>query len=486
MPNSDKQPPPGADSFDVIVIGGGPAGYPAAIRAAQNQLRVACIDEWKNRDGSATFGGTCLNAGCIPSKALLESTELYHRAREEFATHGIGVAGVTLDLAQMQKRKASVVKAMTTGILALFKAAGVTPLQGHGKLLPGRRVQFTAHEGGARRELSAKHVVLASGSAPIELRSAPFKAPHIVDSWGALDLDAVPKRFGVIGAGVIGLELGSVWRRLGAEVTVLEALPDFLAFADQQLAREALRHFKKQGLDIRLGAKVTGATLAGGAVEVAYSDPKGEQRLTVDRLVVAIGRRPYTQDLFAPETGVTLDERGFIKVDHSCRTGAEGVWAVGDCVRGPMLAHKGKEEGVMVADLIAGRYGEVNYKVIPAVIYTAPEIAWVGLTEEQVKASGREYKTGTFPFLASGRARAMEQAAGFAKIVAARDDDEILGVHIVGPMAGELIAEAVLAMEYSASSEDLQRTIHAHPTLSEAVHEAALAADKRAIDSINR
>jgi dihydrolipoamide dehydrogenase len=486
MPNSDPQTPGGADSFDVIVIGGGPAGYPAAIRAAQNQLRVACIDEWKNRDGSATFGGTCLNAGCIPSKALLESTELYHRAREEFATHGIGVAGVvTLDLAQMQKRKAGVVKAMTGGILALFKSAGVTPLQGHGKLLPGRRVQFTAHDG-SRRELAARHVVLASGSAPIELRSAPFQSPQVVDSWGALDFDAVPKRLGVIGAGVIGLELGSVWRRLGSEVTVLEALPDFLAFCDQQLAKEALRHLKKQGLDIRLGAKVTGAALAGGAVEVAYSDAKGEQRITVDRLVVAIGRRPFSRELLAPDAGVELDERGFIKVDHSCRTGAEGVWAVGDCVRGPMLAHKGKEEGVMVADLIAGRYGEVNYKVIPAVIYTAPEIAWVGLTEEQVKASGRQYKVGMFPFLASGRARAMEQAAGFAKIIAARDDDEILGVHIIGPMAGELIAEAVLAMEYSASSEDLQRTIHAHPTLSEALHEAALNADKRAIDSINR
>jgi dihydrolipoamide dehydrogenase len=329
-------------------------------------------------------------------------------------------------------------------------------------------------------------VVLASGSAPIELRSAPFKAPHIVDSWGALELDAVPKRLGVIGAGVIGLELGSVWRRLGAEVTVLEALPEFLAFADQQLAREALRHFKKQGLDIRLGAKVSGAQLTDGAVSVSYSDAKGEQRLSVDRLVVAIGRRPYTQELFAPDTGVQLDERGFIKVDEHCRTGAENVWAIGDCVRGPMLAHKGKEEGVMVAELIAGGYGEMNYKVIPAVIYTAPEIAWVGLTEEQVKASGREYKTGTFPFLASGRARAIEQTQGFAKIVAARDDDEILGVHIVGPLAGELIAEAVLAMEYSASSEDLQRTIHAHPTLAEAVHEAALAVDKRSIDGINR
>jgi dihydrolipoamide dehydrogenase len=296
----------------------------------------------------------------------------------------------------------------------------------------------------------------------------------------------VPKRLGVIGAGVIGLELGSVWRRLGSEVVVLEALPDFLPIADQQVAKEALRHFKKQGLDIRLGAKVTAAGVAGETVNVKYTDAKGEQSLTVDKLVIAIGRRPYTKDLLAPGTGVELDERGFVKVDHECRTGAEGIWAVGDVVRGPMLAHKGKEEGVMVADLISGRYGEVNYKTVPSVIYTAPEIAWVGQTEEQVKASGRPYKTGVFPFLASARARAMEQAQGFAKIIAAQDDDEILGVHVVGPMAGELIAEAVLAMEYSASSEDLQRTIHAHPTLSEALHEAALAVDKRAIDSINK
>jgi dihydrolipoamide dehydrogenase len=473
------------DSFDVVVIGGGPAGYPAAIRAAQNKLSVACIDEWKNHDGSAAFGGTCLNAGCIPSKALLESSELYHKVREEFAVHGIRASGVSLELAQMQKRKAGIVKTMTQGILALFKAAGVTPLQGHGRLLPGRRVEFVGHDG-SRRELSAKQVILASGSAPMELRSAPFDGQRIVDSWGALEFDAVPKRLGVIGAGVIGLELGSVWRRLGSEVVVLEALPDFLAIADQQLAKEALRHFKKQGLDVRLGAKVTAAAVKGSEVSVTYSDAKGEQTLAVDRLVVCIGRRPYTKDLLAAGTGVELDERGFIKVDHECRTAAEGIWAVGDCVRGPMLAHKGKEEGVMVADLIAGRFAEVNYKTVPSVIYTAPEIAWVGQTEEQVKATGRPYKVGVFPFMASGRARAMEQAQGFAKVIAARDDDEILGVHIVGPLAGELIAEAVLAMEYSASSEDLQRTIHAHPTLSEAVHEAALAADKRSIDSINK
>jgi dihydrolipoamide dehydrogenase len=474
-----------ADNFDVIVIGGGPAGYPAAIRAAQNKLSVACIDEWKNLDGAAAFGGTCLNAGCIPSKALLESSELVHRAQHEFAAHGIQTSGVTLDLAAMQKRKATIVKGMTGGILQLFKAAGVTPLQGHGKLLPGKKVQFKAHDGSSR-ELTAKHVILASGSSPMPLRSAAFDGKNIVDSWGALEFNAVPKRLGVIGAGVIGLELGSVWRRLGSEVVVLEALPDFLAIADQQLAKEALRHFKKLGLDVRLGAKVTGAKAGSGGVEVAYTDAKGDQTLTVDKLVVAIGRRPFTQDLLADGTGVKIDERGFIVVDHECRTGVDGVWAVGDCVRGPMLAHKGKEEGVMAADLIAGHFAEVNYKTVPSVIYTAPEIAWVGLTEEQVKASGRAYKTGVFPFLASGRAKAMEAAQGFAKIIAAQDDDEILGVHIIGPMAGELIAEAVLALEYSASSEDLQRTIHAHPTLSEAVHEAALAADTRAIDSINK
>lgn len=474
-----------SESYDVVVIGGGPAGYPAAIRAGQNGLKVACIDEWKNYDGNHAFGGTCLNAGCIPSKALLESSELYHRAKEEFATHGIKLSGVDFDVAAMQKRKAGIVKASTQGILALFKSAKVTPLAGHGRLLPNRQVEFTALDG-KQTVLEAKHVVLASGSAPMELRSAPFDGKHVVDSWGALEFTEVPKRLGVIGAGVIGLELGSVWKRLGAEVVVLEALDSFLAMADQQLAKEAQKAFRKQGLDIRLGAKVTGATVENGAVNVKYQDSKGEQSLVVDRLVVAIGRRPYTKDLLADGTGVELDERGFIKVDDECRTGAENVWAVGDCVRGPMLAHKGKEEGVMVADLIAGHHSEVNYRTIPSVIYTAPEIAWVGQTEEQVKASGRPYKVGSFPFLASGRARAMESTTGFAKVISASDDDEILGVHLIGPMAGELIAEAVLALEYSASTEDIQRTIHAHPTLSEALHEAALAADKKAIDFPNR
>jgi dihydrolipoamide dehydrogenase len=474
-----------SDAYDVIVIGAGPAGYPAAIRAAQNKLKVACVDEWQNGDGTYAFGGTCLNAGCIPSKALLESSELYQRAKDEFAIHGIRIGSLTLDLAAMQKRRAAVVKTMTNGINTLFKSNGVVGIQGHGRLLPGNKVLVKGADG-AEQTLQAKDVILASGSTPIRLKSVPHDGKYIVDSWNALEFDAVPARLGVIGAGVIGLELGSVWRRLGSEVVVLEALEQFLPMVDQSIAKEALRHFKKQGLDIKLGAKVSSAAVSGNSVDVVYTDAQGEHSLQVDKLVVAVGRRPFTQDLLADGTGVQLDERGFIQVDEHCRTSAAHVWAVGDVVRGPMLAHKGKEEGVMVADLIAGHFGEVNYKVIPSVIYTAPEIAWVGQTEEQVKAGGRPYKIGTFPFAASGRARAMEAPAGMVKIVSAKDDDEVLGVHVIGPMAGELIGEAVLAMEYSASTEDIQRTIHAHPTLSEAIHEAALAVDKKAIDSLNR
>jgi dihydrolipoamide dehydrogenase len=474
-----------SDVYDVVVIGAGPAGYPAAIRAGQNKLKVACVDEWQNTDGTYAFGGTCLNAGCIPSKALLESSELFQRAKDEFAIHGIKVGSLALDLGAMQKRRASVVKTMTNGINTLFKANGVVGIQGHGRLLPGNKVLVKGADG-TEKTLEAKNVILASGSTPIRLTSVPHDGKYIVDSWNALEFDAVPARLGVIGAGVIGLELGSVWRRLGSEVVVLEALEQFLPMVDQTIAKEAQRHFKKQGLDIKLGAKVSSAAVSGNAVDVTYTDAQGEHTLQVDKLVVAVGRRPFTQELLAQGTGVELDERGFIKVDEHCRTNAPNVWAVGDVVRGPMLAHKGKEEGVMVADLIAGHYGEVNYKVIPSVIYTAPEIAWVGLTEEQVKAGGRPYKVGTFPFAASGRARAMEAAAGMAKIVSAKDDDEVLGIHVIGPMAGELISEAVLAMEYSASTEDIQRTIHAHPTLSEAIHEAALAVDKKAIDGLNR
>jgi dihydrolipoamide dehydrogenase len=474
-----------SDQYDVVVIGAGPAGYPAAIRAGQNKLKVACVDEWKNPDGTYAFGGTCLNAGCIPSKALLESSELYQRAKDEFGIHGIKIGDLTLDLGAMQKRRASIVKTMTGGIGALFRANGVVGIQGHGRLLPGNKVLVKGVDA-TEKTLEAKHVILASGSIPVQLKSVPHDGKFIVDSWNALEFDAVPARLGVIGAGVIGLELGSVWRRLGSEVTVLEALEQFLPIADGAIAKEAQRHFKKQGLDIKLGAKVSGAMVTGGAVEVTYVDAQGEHKLTVDKLVVAVGRKPFTDGLLAEDTGVRLDPRGFIQVDDHCRTGVPNVWAIGDVVRGPMLAHKGKEEGTMVADLIAGHFAEVNYKVIPSVIYTAPEIAWVGQTEEQVKAGGRPYKVGTFPFAASGRARAMEAAQGFAKIISAKDDDEVLGIHVIGPMAGELISEAVLAMEYSASTEDIQRTIHAHPTLSEAIHEAALAVDKKAIDSLNR
>jgi dihydrolipoamide dehydrogenase len=474
-----------ADKYDVIVIGGGPGGYPAAIRAAQNGLKTACIDGWKNRDGGYAFGGTCLNAGCIPSKALLESSELFHRAAHEFKAHGIGVGTPSIDVAAMQKRKTGIVKGMTGGIASLFKANGVTGLTGHGKLLAGNQVELTAADG-SKQLLAATTVILATGSEPTALKTVPMDGKSIVDSWGALEFEAVPARLGVIGAGVIGLELGSVWARLGAKVTVLEAMDDFLAMADRPLAAEALKQLKKQGLDIKLGAKVSGASVAKNEVAVKYTDAAGEQSAVFDKLVVAVGRRPYTKDLLGEGTGVEIDARGFIVVDEHCRTGAANVFAVGDCVRGPMLAHKAKEEGVMAAELAAGRYGHTNYEVVPSVIYTAPEIAWVGQSEAQAKAAGRNVKVGQFPFIASGRARAMEATAGFTRIVADADSDQVLGVHIIGPMAGELIAEACLALEYHASCEDLQRTMHAHPTLSEAVHEAALNADRRAIDSLNK
>jgi len=470
--------------FDVVVIGAGPAGYIAAIRAAQHGKTVACIDEWKNKDGKNAFGGTCLNAGCIPSKALLESSELYHRAQHEFKKHGISTGDVSVDIATMQKRRAGIVRQLTGGVAGLLKAAKVEGLVGHGKLLAGKKVEFSPVAGEVEI-LDANNVIIATGSTPIELPMAKFNDENIVDSWGALEFDAVPQRMGVVGAGVIGLELGSVWARLGAEVTVIEAMDDLLFMADRDVAGVAAKDFKKQGLDIKLGAKLSGAQADGDSVSVSYDDKDGAQTLTVDKLVVAVGRRPFTDGLLADDAGIQLDERGFIEVDEECRTRVKGVFAIGDCVRGPMLAHKGSEEGVMAADLIAGETSEVNYDVIPSVIYTAPEIAWVGKTEEQVKASGREYKTGSFPFAASGRAKAMEQTSGFVKVISATDDDEILGIHIIGPMAGELISEAVLAMEFSASTEDLQRTIHAHPSLAEAVHEAALAVDKRALNYPN-
>jgi dihydrolipoamide dehydrogenase len=470
--------------YDVVVIGGGPAGYPAAIRAAQLGLSAACIDDWPVSEKGQAFGGTCLNVGCIPSKALLESSELYHRAQEEFGRHGIGTGAVSMDVAQMQSRKRGIVEQLTGGIEALFKANGVTGIKGRGRLLKDRRVEVTTAEG--TETLEAEHVILATGSTPIELPFATFDGTHIVDSAGALAFDSAPGRLGVIGAGVIGLELGSVWRRLGSEVIMLEALESLLPMTDEQIAKEAARQFKKQGLDIRLGARVSAARVDGDVVRVEYEQGGKTESVDFDRLIVCVGRRPLSDDLIDPELNIDVDARGFIEVDEHCRTAAPGVWAVGDVVRGPMLAHKGTEEGIMAVELIAGHTAEVNYDAIPSVIYTAPEIAWVGRTEAEVRETGKPYKVGTFSFAANGRAKALEQASGLVKVIADEAYDEILGVHVIGPVAGELIAEAVLAIEFEASAEDLQRTVHAHPTLSEALHEAALAVDKRALHAINK
>ncbi|HET7396762.1 MAG TPA: dihydrolipoyl dehydrogenase [Gammaproteobacteria bacterium] len=476
-----------SQSFDVIVIGAGPAGYVCAIRAAQNGLKTACVDNWKNPDGKHAFGGTCLNAGCIPSKALLESSEMYHKAGHEFAAHGIKVGTPQMDIGAMQARKAKIVTSLTGGIAALFKANGVTGIRGTGRLLKNGKVEVTDFDDAKKKEiLEARHIVLAAGSEPVELKIAAFDGKKTVDSWGALEFDAVPKRLGVIGGGVIGLELGSVWHRLGAQVTILEAMDNFLFMADQQVAQTAAREFKKQGLDIRLGAKVSGTEKTKTGIKVQYDDKAGKQSIEVDKLIVAVGRRPATRNLLEDGSGVKLDQRGFIQVDDECHTGVNNIWAVGDCVRGPMLAHKGSEEGVMVADLIAGKVSEMNYDVIPSIIYTWPEIAWVGKTEEELKKQNVKYKAGSFPFAANGRAKAMEAASGMVKMLAHADTDEILGVHIVGPMASEMIAEAVVAMEFRASAEDIQRTIHAHPTLSESMHEASLSVDKRAIHAINK
>ncbi len=469
--------------YDVIVIGGGPAGYTAAIRCAQLGLRTACIDRWRRPDGAPALGGTCLNAGCIPSKALLDSSELYRLAREELAEHGVKVGEVRLDLRRMMARKEAVVRRLTDGIATLFAANGIEHLHGTGRLLSPRRVELAPAEGGEARALSCGHVILAPGSEPIELEVAPVDGERVVDSSGALAFASVPRRLGIIGAGVIGLELGSVWRRLGSEeVVLLEAQETFLPACDHRIAQEAFRLFTAQGLDIRLGARVTGTRTGRRQVTVRYEDGTGAHELRVDRLIVAVGRRPATEGIAAPECELVLDERGAVHVDELCRTSLPGVWAIGDAVRGPMLAHKGAEEGICVAEQIgAGRTEPVDLGRVPAVIYTHPEIAWVGATEQALKAEGVAYRVGTFPFAASGRAQALGQTAGLVKVLASAEDDTLLGVHVIGPWASELIAEAVLAMEFGGSSEDLARIVHAHPTLSEAVHEAAMSVERRAI-----
>ena len=470
--------------FDVIVIGGGPGGYIAAIRAAQLGFNVACVDEWKNAKGGPALGGTCTNIGCIPSKALLQSSEHYEHAGKHFAEHGITVKGLELDLAKMLARKDQVVKQNNDGITYLFKKNKITSFHGRASFVKasegGYEIKVT---GAAEESIVGKHIVVATGSNARALPGAPFDEESILSNDGALRVGAVPKKLALIGSGVIGLEMGSVWRRLGAEVTVLEGLPTFLGAVDEQIAKEAKKAFDKQGLKIELGVKVGEVTKTASGVSVAYTNAKGEaQQLDVDKLIVSIGRVPNTIGLNVEAVGLTLDERGAIVVDGECKTNLPNVWAIGDVVRGPMLAHKAEEEGVAVAERIAGQHGHVNFNTIPWVIYTSPEIAWVGQTEQQLKASGRAYKAGTFPFLANGRARALGDTTGMVKFLADAATDEILGVHMVGPQVSELISEAVVAMEFKASAEDIARICHAHPSLSEATKEAALAVDKRTLN----
>jgi dihydrolipoamide dehydrogenase len=474
-----------SDKYDVVVIGSGPAGYVAAIRAAQLGMSTAVVEEWTDDKGHPTLGGTCLNVGCIPSKALLDSSQKFVEAKESFALHGIGVSEPTMDVAAMLKRKEGIVKQLTGGIGGLFKHNGVTVIQGRGKVLAGANVAVTAADGKVT-EVEAGSVIIAAGSEPVTIPPAPVDNEYIVDSTGALEFTEVPRRLGVIGAGVIGLELGSVWGRLGSEVVLLEALDEFLPMMDAQIAREAAKIFKKQGLDVRMGSRVTEATVNDGKVTVRFDSQEGEHTEVFDRLIVSVGRRPCTRDLLSDDSGVTLDERGFIFVNDQCETEAPHVYAVGDVVRGPMLAHKGSEEGVMVAERIAGKPAQVNYDCIPSIIYTHPEIAAVGKTEQELKSDGVPYKVGTFPFAASGRALAANDAEGMVKIIAHEETDRILGCHIVGPSAADLTQQVLIAMEFGSSAEDLALMVFGHPTLSEAVHEAALAVDGHAIHVANR
>ncbi|MDR9438675.1 MAG: dihydrolipoyl dehydrogenase [Halomonas sp.] len=474
-----------ADKFDVIVIGAGPGGYVSAIRAAQMGLKAAIVEKWISEDGKPVFGGTCLNVGCIPSKALLEASHKFVEAKHDFDDMGIQAGDVSMDVKKMMARKDTIVKNLTGGVAGLLKGNGVTAIQGTGKVVSSKQVEVTDKDGKATT-YDADNIVVAAGSVPVEIPPTPLKEGMVVDSTGALELQETPKRLGVIGAGIIGLELGSVWNRLGSEVTVLEAMDDFLPMVDGAIAKETQKLLKKQGLDIKLGARVTGSEIKGEEVVVKYTDAKGEQEATFDKLIVCVGRKPYTQGVIAEGVGIETDERGFIHVDDQCRTNVPSVYAIGDCVRGPMLAHKASEEGVMVADILAGHKAEMNYDAIPSVIYTFPEVAWVGLTEQEAKAKGIKVKTGSFPFAASGRAMANNATEGQAKIIADAETDRVLGMHIVGQHAGEMIAQGVIALEFGSSAEDLALTCYAHPTMSEAVHEAALAVEGHAIHMVNR
>lgn len=474
-----------ADKFDLIVIGAGPGGYVTAIRAAQLGLKTACVEKWQDSKGGVAHGGTCLNVGCIPSKALLEASHKFVEARDDFDDLGIATGDVKMDVGKMMARKDKIVKNLTGGISGLFKANGVTAINGTGKVIGEKQVEVTDFDGKTSTH-EADNIVVAAGSVPVEIPPTPLTEGLIVDSTGALEFDETPGRLGVIGAGVIGLELGSVWNRLGSEVTVLEAMDDFLPMVDGAIAKDTQKLLKKQGLDIRLGAKVTGSEVKGQEVVVKYADADGEKEITFDKLIVCVGRKPYTQGVIADGVSVDLDERGFVTVDDQCRTSVPGVYAIGDCVRGPMLAHKASEEGMMVADIIAGQKAEVNYDAIPSVIYTFPEVAWVGMTEQDAKEQGIEVSTGAFPFAANGRAMANNATEGSAKVIADAETDRILGLHIVGQHAGEMIAQGVIAMEFGSSAEDLALTCYAHPTMSESIHEAALAVDGHAIHMANR
>ena len=474
------------DKYDVVVIGSGPAGYVCAIRAAQLGLKTACIEKYQDLSGKGVNGGTCLNEGCIPSKALLDSSMKYHEAKNSLGKHGITARSVTVDVEQMIARKNDIIKQLTGGIAGLFKANGITSLFGTGKLLAGKKVEYTDAKGKVKI-IDAENVVLATGSEAINIPVAPIDGKVIIDSRSALELTRVPKRLGIIGAGVIGLELGSVWNRLGSEVVLLEALDVFLAMMDKQIARDANKIFTKQGLDIRTSCRVTGSEVKRNKVTVTYQNSEGEEAQEIfDQLIVCVGRRPYTENLLSEDSGVNLDERGSIFVDDHCATNAPGVWAVGDLVRGPMLAHKGSEEGVMVAERIAGQLTEMNYDIIPNVVYTHPEIASVGQTEEQLKQSGEPYNVGMFPFAASGRALAADDTDGLVKILAHADTDRVLGAHVIGPSAAELVQQVAIAMEFGSSAEDIGMMVFAHPTMSEAVHEAALAVNGHAIHVANR
>ena len=471
--------------FDVVIIGSGPAGYVAAIKAAQLGMNTACVEQSLGDGDKPQLGGTCLNVGCIPSKALLDSSQKYADIRDNLDIHGIAVGSPEINVAAMLSRKDKIVSQLTGGIAGLFKHNGVTSIAGTAKVLAGTKVEVTDREG-AVQIIEAGNIIIAAGSLPVEIPPAPVDDEYIIDSTGALKLSEVPSRLGVIGAGVIGLELGSVWRRLGSEVVMLEALDDFLPMMDEQIARESGKIFKKQGLDIRLGARVTGAEVKDGAVHVTYSNSDGEQSEVFDKLIVAVGRRPRSEGLFEPDSGITLDERGYIYVNDNCETEAPHVYAVGDIVRGPMLAHKGSEEGIMVVERIAGNSAQMNYDCVPSVVYTHPEIAAVGKTEQELKGEGVDCKVGVFPFAASGRALAANDAEGMVKMIADAETDRILGCHIVGASAADLVQQVVIAMEFGSSAEDLALTVFGHPTLSEAVHEAALAVDGQAIHIANR